>query len=277
MRVQALERRAPALRPRDSSSQRRAAIGARAARVERARSAATRASARRRLWRRPGRAASSRSKRRDAAARLELADGAHEHAAGEPERRRERLAAPRRRAAGRSRSGRRARSAPQPRRAHAAAARAGARSPRGHAPSPVPRPEVWQPGGAPAQTAKRCACRCRPRPRPARSARLHRARRLGAVALLLLLVVLCVGPVRSYLHARSGHAAAAHRGRRSSTGEHAKLQAELRSASQTHGADRPGARRGLHPPRREAVLAHAVELRPVRASARGSCSSRPGG
>ena len=51
------------------------------------------------------------------------------------------------------------------------------------------------------------------RPRPARSNRLHRARRLGATALLVLLVVLCVGPVRSYLHARERDAAAAHRGR----------------------------------------------------------------
>jgi cell division protein FtsB len=70
------------------------------------------------------------------------------------------------------------------------------------------------------------------RPRPARSTRLHRARRLGAVALLLLLVVLCVGPVRSYLHARS-----ATQQLRGEVGQlnqkHAKLKAELRSASQT--------------------------------------------
>lgn len=71
----------------------------------------------------------------------------------------------------------------------------------------------------------------RPRPAP-RSARLHRARRLGAAALLLLLVVLCIGPVRSYLHARSatqqlrGEVAQLDR-------QHAKLQASLRSASQT--------------------------------------------
>ena len=70
------------------------------------------------------------------------------------------------------------------------------------------------------------------RPRPARNNRLHRARRLGAVALLALLVVLCVGPVRSYLHARSatqqlrGEVAQLNR-------QHAKLQAELKSASQT--------------------------------------------
>jgi len=72
----------------------------------------------------------------------------------------------------------------------------------------------------------------RPRPRPARSARLHRARRLGAAALLLLLVVLCVGPVRSYLHARSAtqqlRIEVAQLDR-----QHAKLRAELRSASQT--------------------------------------------
>lgn len=70
------------------------------------------------------------------------------------------------------------------------------------------------------------------RPRPARSARLHRARRLGAAALLLLLIVLCIGPVRSYLHARSatqqlrGEVAQLDR-------QHAKLQAALHSASQT--------------------------------------------
>ena len=65
----------------------------------------------------------------------------------------------------------------------------------------------------------------------ARSARLHRARRLGAVALLLLLLVLCVGPVRSYLRARSAtqqlRSEVAQLERR-----HAKLQSELRSASQ---------------------------------------------
>ena len=70
------------------------------------------------------------------------------------------------------------------------------------------------------------------RPRPARSARLHRARRLGAVALLLLLIVLCVGPVRSYLRAR-----AATQQLRTDVAQlerqHAKLQAELKSASQT--------------------------------------------
>jgi len=70
-----------------------------------------------------------------------------------------------------------------------------------------------------------------PRPRPARGARLHRARRLGAVALLLLLVVLCVGPVRSYLRARS----ATQQLRTEVTQldhRHAKLQAELKSSSQ---------------------------------------------
>jgi type VI protein secretion system component VasK len=71
-----------------------------------------------------------------------------------------------------------------------------------------------------------------PRPRPSRSARRHRARRLGGTALLLLLIVLCVGPVRSYLHAR-----AATQQLRTEVGQvdrqHAKLQAELRSASQT--------------------------------------------
>ena len=69
------------------------------------------------------------------------------------------------------------------------------------------------------------------RPRPARGARLHRARRLGAVALLLLLVVLCIGPVRSYLRARTAtqqlRSDVAQLDRR-----HAKLQAELKSASQ---------------------------------------------
>jgi type VI protein secretion system component VasK len=70
-----------------------------------------------------------------------------------------------------------------------------------------------------------------PRPRPARSARLHRARRLGAVALLMLLVVLCVGPVRSYLQART----ATQQLRSEVTllqHKHAKLRAELKSASQ---------------------------------------------
>jgi type VI protein secretion system component VasK len=69
------------------------------------------------------------------------------------------------------------------------------------------------------------------RPRPARSARLHRARRLGAVALLLLLLVLCVGPVRSYLRART----ATQQLRTEVTQldrQHAKLRAELKSASQ---------------------------------------------
>ncbi|HET6174719.1 MAG TPA: septum formation initiator family protein [Gaiellales bacterium] len=69
------------------------------------------------------------------------------------------------------------------------------------------------------------------RPRPTRRARLHRARRLGAIALLLLLIVLCVGPVRSYLRARSAtqqlRTEVAQLDRR-----HAKLQAELKSASQ---------------------------------------------
>ena len=75
------------------------------------------------------------------------------------------------------------------------------------------------------------AVRMPPRPRPARSARLHRARRLGAVALLLLLVVLCIGPVRSYLHARTAtqqlRTEVAQLDR-----QHAKLQADLKSASQ---------------------------------------------
>ena len=71
-----------------------------------------------------------------------------------------------------------------------------------------------------------------PRPRPTRSARLHRARRLGAGALLLLLVVLCIGPVRSYLHARS----ATQQLRTQVTQldrEHARLQADYKSASRT--------------------------------------------
>ena len=71
-----------------------------------------------------------------------------------------------------------------------------------------------------------------PRPRPTRGARLHRARRLGAGALLLLLVVLCIGPVRSYLQARSAtqqlRTEVAQLDR-----QHAKLQAELKSASRT--------------------------------------------
>jgi cell division protein FtsB len=70
-----------------------------------------------------------------------------------------------------------------------------------------------------------------PGPRPARRTRLHRTRRLGAVALLLLLLVLCVGPVRSYLRARSAtqqlRTEVSQLDRR-----HTKLQAELRSASQ---------------------------------------------
>jgi cell division protein FtsB len=88
---------------------------------------------------------------------------------------------------------------------------------------------VSQPRGAVALTAK--AVRMASRPRPARGARLHRARRLGAIALLLLLVVLCVGPVRSYLRARS-----ATQQLRSEVAQldrqHAKLQAELKTASQ---------------------------------------------
>ena len=71
-----------------------------------------------------------------------------------------------------------------------------------------------------------------PRPRPARSARLHRARRLGAGALLLLLLVLCIGPVRSYLHARAAtgklRTDVAQLDR-----EHARLQAQYRTASRT--------------------------------------------
>jgi cell division protein FtsB len=71
-----------------------------------------------------------------------------------------------------------------------------------------------------------------PRPRPSRSARLHRTRRLGAGALLLLLVVLCVGPVRSYLHARTATQQLRSEVRQLDR-QHAKLQAELKSASQT--------------------------------------------
>jgi type VI protein secretion system component VasK len=71
-----------------------------------------------------------------------------------------------------------------------------------------------------------------PRRRPSRRARLHRARRLGAGALLLLLVVLCIGPVRSYMHAGTAtqrlRADVAQLDR-----EHAKLQVEYRSASRT--------------------------------------------
>jgi type VI protein secretion system component VasK len=76
------------------------------------------------------------------------------------------------------------------------------------------------------------AVRMPSRPRPTRSSRLHRARRLGASALLLLLVVLCIGPVRSYMHARSAtqqlrtNVAQLDR-------EHAKLQADVKSASRT--------------------------------------------
>jgi type VI protein secretion system component VasK len=76
------------------------------------------------------------------------------------------------------------------------------------------------------------AVRMPSRPRPARSARLHRARRLGAVALLLLLVVLCVGPVRSYLHARTATQQLRSEVARLDR-QHAKLQADLKSASQT--------------------------------------------
>jgi cell division protein FtsB len=69
------------------------------------------------------------------------------------------------------------------------------------------------------------------RPRPARSVRRHRARRLGGAALLLLLLVLCVGPVRSYLRART-----ATQQLRSEVAQldrkHARLKAELKSASQ---------------------------------------------
>ncbi len=71
-----------------------------------------------------------------------------------------------------------------------------------------------------------------PRPRPARSARLHRARRLGASALLLLLVVLCVGPVRSYLHARSETQQLRSEVARLDR-EHARLKADLASGSKT--------------------------------------------
>ena len=98
-----------------------------------------------------------------------------------------------------------------------------------------------------------------PRPRPARSARLHRARRLGAVALLLLLVVLCIGPVRSYLHARTAtqqlRTEVAQLDR-----QHAKLQAELKSASRAHRADRAGAQaQGYIRPGREALRARRAE------------------
>ena len=69
-------------------------------------------------------------------------------------------------------------------------------------------------------------------PRPARSARLHRARRLGAGALLLLLLVLCIGPVRSYMHART----ATQQLRTEVTQldrQNAKLKADLKNASRT--------------------------------------------
>jgi cell division protein FtsB len=69
-------------------------------------------------------------------------------------------------------------------------------------------------------------------PRPARSARLHRARRLGAGALFVLLVVLCIGPVRSYMHART----ATQQLRTEVTQldrQNAKLKADLKSASRT--------------------------------------------
>ena len=70
-----------------------------------------------------------------------------------------------------------------------------------------------------------------PRPRPTRSARLHRARRLGAGALLLLLVVLCVGPVRSYLNAR--HETQQLRNEVAQLDrQHKKLQGDLKNASQ---------------------------------------------
>ena len=70
------------------------------------------------------------------------------------------------------------------------------------------------------------------RPRPARSIRLHRARRLGAVALLLLLLVLCIGPVRSYLHARSATQQLQVQVTQLQH-QHDKLQSELRTASKT--------------------------------------------
>jgi cell division protein FtsB len=70
------------------------------------------------------------------------------------------------------------------------------------------------------------------RPRPARGSRLHRARRLGALALLVLLVVLCVGPIRSYLRARSATQQLRTDVARLDR-EHARLKAEIRSASRT--------------------------------------------
>ncbi len=85
------------------------------------------------------------------------------------------------------------------------------------------------PGGAAALAAKPCRCRLAPAPLDARACTAPGASR--AVALLLLLLVLCVGPVRSYLRARS----ATQQLRTEVTQldrRHAKLQAELRSASQ---------------------------------------------
>ena len=71
-----------------------------------------------------------------------------------------------------------------------------------------------------------------PRPRPARRARLHRARRLGAAAFLLLLLVLCIGPVRSFLHARSEAQQLRSEVARLDR-QHAELKADLRDASKT--------------------------------------------
>ena len=162
--------------------------------------------------------------RGDAAARLELADRAHEHAAGQPERGRERLAAPRR-------TGRWAITLGPPS-AQRAATPASARGGRPSWRSIASRSRSVADSTSGSVAAGRStgadgeAVPMPPRPRPARSARLHRARRLGAVALLLLLVVLCVGPVRSYLRART-----ATQQLRSEVAQldrqHAKLQAEL--------------------------------------------------
>ncbi len=113
------------------------------------------------------------------------------------------------RAAGRSRSGRRARSAPRRPRAHAAAGRAGARSPRGHAPSQLPRAEVSHPGpagrrrvpGATAQTAKPCRCRLAPAPPAAPACTAPAVSERSRCCCCWSCC--CVGPVRSYLRART--------------------------------------------------------------------------
>ncbi len=230
MRVQALERRAAARRRRGSwrARHRRRRAGPPASSA--ARSAATRASAR-------GAAAAQRRTLRelalelgDAAARLELADGAHEHAAGEPERRRKRHAGRVVGALGDHARPAVRRSARPRRRGHAAAGRAGARSPRGHAASRLPRAEVWQPGGAPAQTAKPCRCRLAPASVPQRASAPRpppRRRRAAAAARRALHRPGALVPARALRDA-----AAARRGR-AARPRAREAAGRLRSASRT--------------------------------------------